>query len=573
MSMPDKVALDYSRVSSMDDESNETQRKVCIEIARSDGYVIPADLRYHYADDHISGAERHRQGLDQLIADVLAGRVGPEGTVVKVDRLYIREPARLWRGLDPRFPQYFEYLMQERGILVRYTNEAEAADYSEGVRGHHVGTYISRTVNQVNAAGERLELREKSRRRRRELVLDGFYPHAAVPYGVERVLVDKRSRDVVRVVPRGESIRLPDCRLHLRPADNEEARTVRLIFESIRSGMSMGGVAQELNRRGVPSANGHGTWVATMIARVLRNPIYCGTLLWGNPYHARGKKGRHKRRKALPPLLHTESEITGQAPILYPNFLQPLIPIDLWQEVQDIISARNTQWDRRRAAKPVYLFSGKIRCTACGALYNGRPRTMGRYRYTYYVHDVGYKSKYRGCPHAMRGVRTEVMEKPVLDRIRELLASGSLDALVREELDRMRGPGRNAEVDRRLREVREEIKKLELKLASATEDSLEATGAHRDVLVARASKLGAQLDAQRGDLNDLEQEERRVAAMRERHLSLLADGPTLVRYLDSMDWQLLRKVIEHAIEVVRYDSAGRLAEVVLRLTPTHTIGG
>ena len=116
-------------MSGLDDESNETQRKICAETALRDGYVIPVDGRYHYADSAISGAERHRRGLDDLISDVREGRVGPEGSLVQVDQLYIREPARLWRGLDPRFPQYFEYLMQEHGILVRYTNEEEAADY------------------------------------------------------------------------------------------------------------------------------------------------------------------------------------------------------------------------------------------------------------------------------------------------------------------------------------------------------------------------------------------------------------------------------------------------------------
>jgi hypothetical protein len=567
---PPRQAIDYTRVSGPDDESNETQRRVCAETARRDGYVIPADGRYHYADCAISGAERHRQGLDELIGDVQAKRVGPEGTLVRVDQLYIRDPARLWRGLDPRFPQYFEYLMQEYGILVRYTNEEEVADYSEGVRGRHVGTYISRTVNQVNAAGERLELREKSRRRKRQLVLERYYPNAVVPYGIERVLIDKRTREFVRLIPRGESIRLPGCRFHLRPMEGEEARIVRFVYDSIIGGLSLQAIADELKRRGIPSPKGLEEWSSGMVGRIARNPIYKGTLLWGNPYHWRGKRGRNRRRKALPFLPHTESEITGEAPILYDGFLDALVPKETWDEVQDILSGRRTQWEKRRTTSPAYLLTGKVRCAGCGGIFSGRTHLETKHLYVYYAHDVGYKRKYRSCPNCMTSVRAECLEGPVLERLRELLASGTLDALVRDELDRMRGSDRVAESERRAQEVRREIVLLEQRLDAATEDSLNATGSHRDSLVIRASRIGVQLDAKRADLCTLEEETRRVAAMRDRHLALAADGAVLVAHLDSGDPVLVRKVVEHAVEVIRFDRQTRRAEVVLRLNPTHT---
>jgi len=334
--------------------------------------------------------------------------------------------------------------------------------------------------------------------------------------------------------------------------------------------MSLQAVADELVRRGVPTPKGLDEWASNTVGQIARSVVYKGTLVWGDPVHQRGKKGHQRRRRRLDPLPHMESEITGQAPIRYDGFLDALVPPDLWDAVQETLSGRAAQWDRRRATRPAYLLSGKIRCVRCGGLYNGRRYTAGRYPYTYYVHDQGYKRKYVGCPDCRLSVRAECLERPILARMRELLASGTLDTLVRDELDRMRGPGRGAEVEQKAEELRREIAHLAQRLDAATEDSLEAAGSHRDSLVARASRIGAQLDARRADLQTLEDEVHRVAAMRDRHLALIADGAALVEHLDTGDSVLVRKVIEHAVEVIRFDHQSRQAEVVLRLTPTRT---
>jgi hypothetical protein len=432
-----------------------------------------------------------------------------------------------------------------------------------------MGSYITRTVNVVNASRERLKLRDKMRQKKRQLVLARFYPNAVVPYGIERVLIDKRTREEVRVVPRGESIHLPGCRYFLRPADNEERGIVQFIYDSVLDGRSLHWIVQELQRRGVPSPKGLELWTSNVVAKIARNPVYKGTLLWGVPTNRRGR--RRVRRPRLDPVLHTESEVTGEAPILYENFLAPLIPKEKWERVQEILNGRQARWDRRRACSPRYLLSGKIECIRCGALYNGRRHKARPYEYAYYVHDPGYKKKYKGCPDCHFSIRAECLEEPVLARIRELLADGALESIVQDELDALQGPDRRESNHKRAGELRKQILDLEKRLDAATDDSLGATGSHREKLVAKAKRLGVQLDAKHADLQALEEQEERLKVIRDQHVGLAADAAALVQRLDTMSFAERRAVLEYIVHVIRYDHQSRRADVVLRLNPSRTL--
>ncbi|WP_019177068.1 recombinase family protein [Methanomassiliicoccus luminyensis] len=66
---------------------------------------------------------------------------------------------------------------------------------------------------------------------------------------------------------------------------DSEAGVVPYIYQSYMRGCTLDQIAQELNRREVPSKKG-GAWSKQAVSRILRNPLYCGYIQWdGNLIH------------------------------------------------------------------------------------------------------------------------------------------------------------------------------------------------------------------------------------------------------------------------------------------------
>lgn len=59
----------------------------------------------------------------------------------------------------------------------------------------------------------------------------------------------------------------------------KEAKVVKEIFESYRSGSSMGQIVKSLNERNISTKKG-GKWAKKTVSAILKNPLYCGFLKW-----------------------------------------------------------------------------------------------------------------------------------------------------------------------------------------------------------------------------------------------------------------------------------------------------
>ena len=104
---------------------------------------------------------------------------------------------------------------------------------------------------------------EHVRRGMRAAAQRGFYVFANAPYGYRKVAVWDRG-----------------VRRHKLELDPPASETVRWIFDLRLHGTSEGEIAAELNARGdrLPAIN---PWNVTHVRRILRNEIYCGTILVG----------------------------------------------------------------------------------------------------------------------------------------------------------------------------------------------------------------------------------------------------------------------------------------------------
>ncbi len=134
---------------------------------------------------------------------------------------------------------------------------------------------------------------ERSRRGRREAAQRGFYTSSIAPYGYRKVTVMDSGKRHNKLEP-----------------DPQHADTVRRIFEARLQGATERGIAEQLNQEGILSATGQ-RWDAGKVRRILRNEVYCGTIVVGR--RATGN---------------------AEAPVRVPNAFSAIISQDEFDQVQ-----------------------------------------------------------------------------------------------------------------------------------------------------------------------------------------------------------------------------------------------
>ena len=164
-----------------------------------------------------------------------------------------------------------------------------------------------------------------------------------------------------------------------------------------------------------PGQAGDGLWSAGSIGRLLKNPVYAGTMVQG-------------RQEVVSYKVHETRAVPEGAWFVVENTHPPLIPPELIRQVQ----ARLRQPVRRPPgeASP-HLFAGLLRCAGCGGAMS-RKTAKGFVYYTCSTHRR--KSKTACTPHTIRadrlrlavaaqlGVSPEEVDRPLLfAKLQEIL--------------------------------------------------------------------------------------------------------------------------------------------------------
>ena len=179
--------------------------------------------------------------------------------------------------------------------------------------------------------------------------------------------------------------------------------------------MSADAIANRMNELGIPSpleykrmqgqnyvtgfkTGGKARWSATAILRILKNPVYIGTLIQGRegtPNHKVPKKKIKPREEWF----------------VVRNCHEPIISIETFYNVQ-----RSLEMDTRTApeAEQVYLFSGILLCGSCGCGITRKTVPSGGKKYVYYV--CGGNKKNKTC--TSRGIREEVLTEAVFTAVK-----------------------------------------------------------------------------------------------------------------------------------------------------------
>jgi DNA invertase Pin-like site-specific DNA recombinase len=385
--MENRLAAQYLRVSTERQEySLEFQRAGIETYARQYNFTVCRT----YVDAAKSGLEiKHRQGLGQLLQDVLGGNC-PYRSILVYD------VSRWGRFQDPDEAAHYEFLCKTAGVQVHYCAEHFQND-------EHLPNVILKTLKRIMAGEYSRELSEKVFAGLSRVARDGFRAGGEPGYGFRRMLISTHRTPKGELSP-GERKSTSNERVTLIPGPATEVHWVREIYRMfISEHRTIPNIAKELNRLNVPYLDGR-KWQDAGVRGILKNPKYKGTVV----YNRIGGKLKSPRK------VNPEKEW-----IVVPGASPPLVDIETFEAAQEVF--RNRHWNLSNeqileALRSVLTEKGTLSASAI----RGVPLTLAREGYarrfgslTRAFELVGYDSSHKDTivhRTEIRKIRSDLME-------------------------------------------------------------------------------------------------------------------------------------------------------------------
>ena len=541
------LAASYARKSDQDQEGLKSQHLGNEQKAKQDGYVIPRGIDYRFEDDETTGVSKKRAGFDRLLQVISSGEA-------RFTRVYIKDVTRLGRWSDPRFRFFVEVLCEEHGVKLVYSESQQVVDYRGEFRPEMIGLFLKDAVDGIVASEERERLIKRVTGGMRYWVLQGFYPGALAPYGLDRWLADERTGELLERIPDGHGIRKKDCRYKLVWAEDGSAEVIRSIFSLLEAGHSLSATARELERRRVSTASGRGSWQGESVRRIARNPIYCGDLVWG------------RTTRDGDPVDSEEAEVGGREAIVVRDFVaDPPITREQWEDVQRILDGSRTRWRHRRASAPQYLLSGLVRCAGCGAGWHGHTSTRkAKTRRRYYKHGdppAGVEL----CAAENRYIRSSDIERQVLETVAHVLEDDRLQALTRQAVGERLRAASSTDHERRIADTQREIERHERAVRRLMEEAgLAESETQREIAREQAARFGRLADGLRGQLQGLTEERDQLEALANRRSALADRAGDLYALLRDGAEDDRKQVIATVVQTVEVNPDVSRAQIAVR---------
>jgi site-specific DNA recombinase len=293
------IAL-YARVSTDIQEAGLASQLATARRHAKEKY--PMEPTVEFLDDGYTGANLERPRLEELRAQVRAGRI-------RVVLAY--DPDRLSRNVVD---------------LLVLVNELEKGGATiDFVNGGFDQTPTGRLLLQMRgviAEYERTQIRARTQRGRMEAARNGRIAGGRRTFGYDQ----EKGKGVLTV-------------------NESEASTVRRIFSMVLEGRSMRGIVEQLNKEGVLPQRGN-LWQKSSLARVLGNETYTGHAAYNR--RRRDKDGRI--------VFRPESE-------WIPLTVPAIVDRETFDQVQIQLQRNSSLLSGYR--KRFYLLTGLVRC-ACG---------------------------------------------------------------------------------------------------------------------------------------------------------------------------------------------------------------
>ena len=248
------------------------------------------------------------------------------------------------------------------------------------------------------------------------------------------------------------------------PINEEQAETVRYIYNEYLNGKGTTSIANDLDRRGVPTSTGMGRWSASYVARVLRNPFYAGIIVY--------------RKQYVPDYLEQKVRTNhGEVEkIIVEGKHEPIISKEDFKKVQDIMDSHSRAVKngiRATIGLPKNIWSKKLVCE-CGSNFNRKVyhKNQNSTTFCYICYNKKMHPKYRKYengfkPCVIKDVqewKLEVMGEAIFKSLiedsdnREMLTKILLDEI---KIDKKEDEKITKEINRINKVIEQETEKLD----------------------------------------------------------------------------------------------------------------
>lgn len=309
--------------------SVQNQRKILLDYLAQE-FQGRWELAGIFVDDGLTGTDDSRESFQAMIAQVKAGKINC--VVCKTLSRAFRNYADQGYFLEEFFPRHRTRFISLGNPRVDSFLDPEAVQLGLEIP-------INGILNDRYAAKTSADVRRTLDMKRRR----GEFIGSFAPYGYAKDPADRNA---------------------LRP-DPAAARVVEEIFRRRLEGEGRGTIAQALNARGEPNPTaykarqgsryrrpgppGDGLWSAATVGRILRNPVYAGTLVQG-------------RQRVVSYKVHETISLPPEEWFVVEGTHTPLVPPALFQRVQ-ALEARPVRTPPGRGEP--HLFAGFLRCADC----------------------------------------------------------------------------------------------------------------------------------------------------------------------------------------------------------------
>ena len=364
-----KVWLYYRLSRDEDEELNSlnNQRKIIYNFAVSNGHEVVGES----FDDNVSGMHFNREGIEKIYEVVEAG---------KIEAIIVKDLSRLGRHRT-QTALFIDYLREHDVRVLSATENIDTFNENDDLIIGFKGL-----VNDFYARDGSRRVRTGYRQKQKEGIV------TIPPFGYFK---DKNTKKVVVV--------------------EEAAETVRLIFSAYVGGSGMKAIARTLNeqRRKTPALmqvellskrlpnTQDGIlkkylWDATMVARILKDESYIGTLICH-------KSERNKINKTFR-FTDTEEQFRHE------NYLPMIVTREIWEQAQALLAERKEKNVRAGTNRGILRYGGLLRCKDCGRTFIGKRIKLKSGERVAYVCDTYHRYGKEHCSSHM-------VDEETLDRL------------------------------------------------------------------------------------------------------------------------------------------------------------
>lgn len=364
-----KVWLYYRLSRDEDEELNSlnNQRKIIYNFAVSNGHEVVGES----FDDNVSGMHFNREGIDKIYEVVEAG---------KIEAIIVKDLSRLGRHRT-QTALFIDYLREHDVRVLSATENIDTFNENDDLIIGFKGL-----VNDFYARDGSRRVRTGYRQKQKEGIV------TIPPFGYFK---DKNTKKVVVV--------------------EEAAETIRLIFSAYVGGSGMKAIARTLNeqRRKTPALmqaellnkrlpnTQDGIlkkylWDATMVARILRDESYIGTLICH-------KSERNKINKTF---RFTDADEQFR----HENYLPMIVTREIWEQAQALLTERKEKNVRAGTNRGILRYGGLLRCKDCGRTFIGKRIKLKSGERVAYVCDTYHRYGKEHCSSHM-------VDEETLDRL------------------------------------------------------------------------------------------------------------------------------------------------------------